>query len=273
MNEELLKQIREALQSMGEKVENIGPQDLLDMYQDTVLPYREGSGLEMFNKFFTLDNKEANGAVNTEQSISMRLVNKTLDRLKMKDNPETKINEMDIFRENIDKFMKSTLLSESSANYKAESESSTASGGFQFLKGPDEYVQGENPASITAINRLENYLGEEVPFGEDFRESRQASLLQPSDQDALFLGNFLAAPGSDKYLQGIFEGDMETAINAYLDIHHTNPANDAGASKQQVLDNARRAFSSIYFPPLKSTDSIMNNNMSTLDNMSKKRNY
>ena len=44
MNEELLKQIREALQSMGEKVDNIGPQDLLDMYQDTVLPQREGSG-------------------------------------------------------------------------------------------------------------------------------------------------------------------------------------------------------------------------------------
>jgi hypothetical protein len=67
MNEELLKQIREALQSMGEKVENIGPQDLLDMYQDTVLPYREGSGLEGLNKFFSPNNREANGAINTEQ--------------------------------------------------------------------------------------------------------------------------------------------------------------------------------------------------------------
>lgn len=244
--------------------------DLLDMHEQG--RKKQSSVIEdLYNKFFNPINKVLNGAITNEEykeSLSTRLVNKALDTLKMEDDPNTPENEMDMYRENMDKYRRGTLLSESSGNYKAESESSTASGGFQFLKGPDEYVQGKHPSSITAINRLENYLGEKVPFGEDFRGHRQASLLQPSDQDALFLGNFLEAPGSDDYLRGIFEGDMETAINAYLDIHHTNPANDAGASEQEVLDNARRAFSSVYFPPLKSVDSITNNkNIKTLNNI------
>ena len=312
MNEELLKKIREALQSIGEKVENIGPQDLLDMYQDTVLPYREGSGLEGLNKFFSPNNREANGAINTEQYTLLDAIAKdpkygeaVSDSLQSfggkvgfleSDNIADRVQndggggpgrgkyqyEMNVFLpqgaaltggrsgNNIHTNFGTGIVKEGSPQHKA------------LIEKQNNKNYNPQGGAETAVRRLinsyENY-GMEIP--EDINNllnlskidepsyNIDFSMLPEQLQDELFYADKQQNPNFKLAELGSGKLSMKDAWLNY----HWSGAEAERESKSNYYDKKIIDYNNSMFPPLKSTDSIMNNNMSTLENMSKKRNY
>jgi len=119
---------------------------------------------------------------------------------------------------------------ESKGDYQAiNKEGSGARGGFQFLGKSKKYPRG---SAIAALNRLEKYLGKRE-WGAELRKHGDASLLEPMQQTELFIGDMLEKEGSDKFMQLVFDGDMEGMIQAYEVMHHTNadPKTKARARK------------------------------------------
>jgi len=130
----------------------------------------------------------------------------------------------------LDVFTPAVLTIESKGDYKAKNlEGSSASGGFQFLGKSEKYPKG---SAIAALNRLEKYLGPRE-WGAELREHGDASLISPMQQTELFIGDMLEKSGSDKFMQLVFDGDMECMIQAYEVMHHTNadPKTKARARK------------------------------------------
>jgi len=130
----------------------------------------------------------------------------------------------------LDVFVPAVLEIESKGDYQAiNKEGSGARGGFQFLGKSKKYPRG---SAIAALNRLEKYLGKRE-WGAELRKHGDASLLEPMQQTELFIGDMLEKEGSDKFMQLVFDGDMEGMIQAYEVMHHTNadPKTKARARK------------------------------------------
>lgn len=284
MNEELLKQIREALQSMGEKVENMEPQDLLDMYQDTVLPYKEGSGLEMFNKFFSPNNREANGAINTEQYTLLDAIAKDPKY------GEAVSDSLQSFGGKVG-FLESDNIADRVQN----------DGGGGPGRGKYQYEmnvfnnENDNPhgAAETAVKRLVNAYSTKEGYGMEIPDKFQeelgfkglslkeilSKLDEPSYnvdfsmfseelQDELFYADKQQDP--EFKLAELGSGKLSMK-DAWLN-YHWSGAEAERESKSNYYDKKIIDYNNSMFPPLKSTDSIMNNDMSTLEDMYKKRN-
>ena len=54
-------------------------------------------------------------------------------------------------------------------------------------------------------------------------------------QTELFIGDMLEKDGSDKYMQLVFDGDMEGMIKAYEVLHHTNPDRKTKARPRKIF--------------------------------------
>jgi len=272
MNEELLKQIREALQSMGEKVENMEPQDLLDMYQDTVLPYKEGSGLEMFNKFFSPNNREANGAINTEQYTLLDAIAKDPKY------GEAVSDSLQSFGGKVG-FLESDNIADRVQN---DGGGGPGRGKYQYemnvFNNENNNPQGGAETAVRRlINSYKNY-GIEIP--EDINNllnlskidepsyNIDFSMLPEQLQDELFYADKQQNPNFKLAELGSGELSMKDAWLNY----HWSGAEAQRESKSNYYDKKIIEYNNSMFPPLKSTDSIMNNDMSTLEDMYKKRN-
>jgi hypothetical protein len=273
MNEELLKQIKEALQSMGEKVDNIEPQDLLDMYQDTVLPYKEGSGLEGLNKFFSPNNREANGAITTEQYTLLDAIAKDPKY------GQAVSDSLQSFGGKVG-FLESDNIADRVQN---DGGGGPGRGKYQYemnvFNNENYNPQGGAETAVRRlINSYENY-GMEIP--EDINNllnlskidepsyNIDFSMLPEQLQDELFYADKQQNPNFKLAELGSGKLSMKDAWLNY----HWSGAEAERESKSNYYDKKIIDYNNSMFPPLKSTDSIMNNNMSTLENMSKKRNY
>lgn len=275
MNEELLKQIREALQSMGEKVENMEPQDLLDMYQDTVLPYREGSGLEGLNKFFSPNNREANGAINTEQYTLLDAIAKDPKY------GEAVSDSLQSFGGKVG-FLESDNIADRVQN----------DGGGGPGRGKYQYEmnvfsnENDNPegAAETAVRRLVNAYSTEEGYGMEIPEDIKNLLNLSKINEPSYNIDFSQLP--EKLQDELFYADKQqdpkfklaelgsgklSMKDAWLN-YHWSGAEAQRESKSNYYDKKIIEYNNSMFPPLKSTDSIMNNDMSTLEDMYKKRN-
>jgi len=283
MNEELLKQIREALQSIGQGalVPPIAAgKDLLDMYQDTVSPYKEGSGLEMFNKFFSPNNREANGAINTEQYTLLDAIAKDPKY------GEAVSDSLQSFGGKVG-FLESDNIANRVQN---DGGGGPGRGKYQyemnvFNNENDEYLKelsnpqgGAETAVRRLINSYKNY-GMEIP--EDINNLLNLSKIDeplynidfsqlPEElQDELFYADKQQNPNFKLAELGSGKLSMKDAWLNY----HWSGAEAQRESKSNYYDKKIIDYNNSMFSPLKSTDSIMNNNMSTLENTSKKRNY
>ena len=128
-------------------------------------------------------------------------------------------------------FTPAVLQIESSGKYdlpRGSNPKSSASGGFQFLKGSVE----------PALNRVEKYLGEQS-FSKELRQHKDTSKLTPQQQELLFIGDLLEKKGSDKLMQGVMDGNKDSMLDAYYKLHHTNP--DALTKKV-----AKREFNKVF---------------------------
>ena len=132
----------------------------------------------------------------------------------------------------LDVFTPAILEIESQGDYKAiNKQGSGARGGFQFLGKSEKYPKG---SAIAALNRLEKYLGTRE-WGAALREHGDDSLLEPMHQTELFIVDMLEKDGSDKYMQLVFDGDMEGMIKAYEVLHHTNPDRKTKARARKIF--------------------------------------
>ena len=140
------------------------------------------------------------------------LVMKHLSRFKTQD-IEQALNNLNSFTEKV-------LQAESDGNWEAKelSGETTASGGFQFVKGSVE----------PALNRLERRMKRKMPWRDELLKHKDASKLTPEQQTLLFLGDILekrvGAPGTgDKLISKILSGDKQGMYDAWYTMHHTIP--------------------------------------------------
>ena len=107
----------------------------------------------------------------------------------------------------------------------ARNKNSSASGLYQFVRGSVE----------PAVNRLKKYIGHR-PWMINAVLHKDAARLTWIQQTLLFLGDMLEKKGSDKYMVQVLEdGNRGAMLQAYLELHHTNP-------DEATLARARRIF-------------------------------
>tara|TARA_Y100000034_G_C6650245_1_gene284527 strand:- start:27 stop:617 length:591 start_codon:yes stop_codon:yes gene_type:complete len=130
---------------------------------------------------------------------------------------------------NLNSFTEKVLQAESDGNWEALSKETTASGGFQFVKGSVE----------PALNRLEKYMGR-MPWRDKLLEHKDASQLFPEQQTLLFLGDILdkkidkTTGAGDALLARIFSGDKQGMLEAYYKMHHTSPEKLTTKNKERI---------------------------------------
>jgi len=128
----------------------------------------------------------------------------------------------------VNKFMPAVLQTESDGNFTAKSDTTSASGGFQFVEGSVE----------PAVNRLRRITGE-LPWFEEALEHKDASLLTEIQQSQLFLGDLLQKRDDGGLMQKVFSGDLKGSLEAYYKLHHTNP-------DEATKNRASQIFGSFY---------------------------
>lgn len=102
---------------------------------------------------------------------------------------------------------------ESDGSPKAKNSVTSARGMYQFLRGSVE----------PAVNRLRKYIGHR-PWMDQALLHKDASKLSWIEQTLLFLGDILEKRGSDRYMVQVLEdGNRGAMLQAYLELHHTNP--------------------------------------------------
>lgn len=105
-------------------------------------------------------------------------------------------------------------------------EGNTAKGVYQFT---DDSV-------TTGKNRMAN-----MGFDTEYIEGIGSNPQEWSDEQAddMFLANFFAQPGSDRYITDIGRGNVDARKDAYYQFHHTNPdeATRRRVDKEMVVDN------------------------------------
>jgi hypothetical protein len=148
---------------------------------------------------------------------------------------------------NVKQFAKRVLTAESSGNWEATNNTSSAAGGYQFIKG----------SVVPAINRMEKMLqrdGKKLPqwavnlknsYNEKTSDSvhrKMMTKLNPAQQTALFLADISEKTVAntsglgDKLLKGIGSGDTKAEALLYLLGHHTSHQ-DKG-----VMNNVRQTW-------------------------------
>lgn len=151
---------------------------------------------------------------------------------------------------NVKQFAKRVLTAESSGNWKATNNTSSAAGGYQFIKGS---VQ-------PAVNRMEDMLkrdGKKLPkwasdlrsdYDRDISDATHRKLitgLNPAQQASLFIADIsekrvagISGLG-DKLLKGVGGGDKKSEALLYLLGHHTSHG-DKG-----VMNNVRQTWDTL----------------------------
>ena len=136
------------------------------------------------------------------------------------------------------KFISDTALIESESG--TVNPTSSARGIYQFMttKG-----KGQN-AFQTALNRTEKTYG---TFGEDVpewlheaRKHDDPNLLSEAEQRDVFLANLWKRKGTDDLFQKIVRGDLEAAMDLYMNYHHT------GKTHKPTLKRARSIYGRAY---------------------------
>ena len=151
---------------------------------------------------------------------------------------------------NVKQFAKRVLTAESSGNWKATNNTSSAAGGYQFIKG----------SVVPAVNRMEDMLkrdGKELPkwasdlrstYGKKMSDATHRKImigLDPTKQTALFMADISEKKVAgvsglgDKLLKGIGSGDKKAEALLYLLGHHTSHG-DKG-----VMNNVRQTWQSL----------------------------
>lgn len=120
-------------------------------------------------------------------------------------------------------FMPTVLEMESSGNYAASNNTTTAKGGFQFVEGS---VQ-------PAINRLSRRIGMK-PWMEEAIQHKDASKLTKEQQQLMFMADVLEKDGSDSFMKKVMEGDKQGSMDAYYKLHHTAP-DDATKKRAEMI--------------------------------------
>jgi hypothetical protein len=140
------------------------------------------------------------------------LVMKHLSRFKIQDK-EQALNNLNSWTEKV-------LQAESDGDWEAKElgGTTTASGGFQFVKGSVE----------PALNRLERRMKRKMPWRDELLKHKDASKLTAEQQTLLFLGDILekrvGAPGTgDELIKKILSGDKQGMYDAWYTMHHTIP--------------------------------------------------
>jgi len=87
---------------------------------------------------------------------------------------------------------------------------------------------------VTAINRLKKYIGLQ-DWMKDAKKHKDANKLTREQQTLLFMGNMLEAKGSDKWMKEVLQGDKDSMVEAYREIHHTN-------TKDKKIEKRARSF-------------------------------
>ena len=234
----------------------------------------------MFNKFFSPNNREANGAINTEQYTLLDAIAKDPKY------GEAVSDSLQSFGGKVG-FLESDNIANRVQN---DGGGGPGRGKYQyemnvFNNENDEYLKelsnpqgGAETAVRRLINSYKNY-GMEIP--EDINNLLNLSKIDeplynidfsqlPEElQDELFYADKQQNPNFKLAELGSGKLSMKDAWLNY----HWSGAEAQRESKSNYYDKKIIDYNNSMFSPLKSTDSIMNNNMSTLENTSKKRNY
>ena len=105
-------------------------------------------------------------------------------------------------------------------------EGNTAKGVYQFT----------DDSGTTGKNRMAN-----MGFDTEYIEGIGSNPQEWSDEQAddMFLANFFAQSGSDRYITDIGRGNVDARKGAYYQFHHTNPdeATRRRVDKEMLVDN------------------------------------
>ncbi len=127
--------------------------------------------------------------------------------------------------ENLDTFAELVGIIENSGRTRGRNPYSSASGLYQFVRGSIE----------PAVNRLKRHIGM-LQWMEDVLITKDASTISREQQTLLFLADLLEKKGSDRWMKEIMNtGDREAMLQAYLQLHHTNPSDKATVARARKV--------------------------------------